>query len=120
MINVNIEKNFLENLFSTLNDTGHLVYYFFYLMENMLCYISIMAWEVSRLITGLYSPKATGQDKILVVLKNFSPELTSILAKLFSYCLKENVSKVYGKCLPCLQECRGEFNPISISTHQPL
>ena len=46
--------------------------------------------EVSKLIRDLDVSKATGPDEIpVVVLKNISPELSPILAKLFNRCLKE-------------------------------
>ena len=49
---------------------------------------------VSKLIRELESSKATGPDEIpAVVLKNRSPEISPILAKLFNRCLKE-------KCFP--------------------
>ena len=46
---------------------------------------------VSKVITNLDSSKASGHDCIpVVVLKNCAPELSYILAKLFSKCLKES------------------------------
>ena len=50
--------------------------------------------EVSCLIHELEANKATGPDQIpVVVLKNLSPELSLIIAKLFNRCIKE-------KCFP--------------------
>ena len=46
---------------------------------------------VKKAITNLDSSKVSGPDCILVgVLKNFEPELSYILAKLFIMCLKES------------------------------
>ena len=46
---------------------------------------------VEKVITNLYSSKASGPDCIpVVVLKNCEPELSYILAKLFNKCLKES------------------------------
>ena len=46
--------------------------------------------EVSKLIRDLDVSKATGPDETpVVVLKNISPELSPILAKLFNRCLTE-------------------------------
>ena len=46
---------------------------------------------VKKVITNLDSSKASGPDCIpVVVLKNYEPELSYILAKLFSNCLKES------------------------------
>ena len=46
---------------------------------------------VKKVITNLYSSKASGSDCIsVVVLKNCEPELSYILAELFNKCLKES------------------------------
>ena len=46
---------------------------------------------VKKVITNLDSSKASGPDSIpVVVLKNFEPELSYTLAKLFNKCLKES------------------------------
>ena len=46
---------------------------------------------VKKVITNLDSSKASGPDRIpVVVLKNCQPELSYILAKLFNKCLKES------------------------------
>ena len=46
---------------------------------------------VKKVITNLDSSKASGPDCIpAVVLKNYGPELSYILAELFSMCLKES------------------------------
>ena len=46
---------------------------------------------VKKAITNLDSSKASGPDCIpVVVLKNYEPELSYILAKLFNNCLKES------------------------------
>ena len=44
---------------------------------------------VKKFITNLYSSKTSGPDCIpVVVLKNYEPELSYILAELFNTCLK--------------------------------
>ena len=46
---------------------------------------------VKKVITNLDSSKASSPDSIpVVVLKNYEPELSYILAKLFNVCLREN------------------------------
>ena len=46
---------------------------------------------VKKVITNLHSSKASGPDRIpVMVLKNCEPELSYILAKLFNMCLKES------------------------------
>ena len=53
--------------------------------------ISITPKMVEKVITNLYSSKASGPDCIpMVVLKNCEPELLYILAKLFNICLRES------------------------------
>ena len=53
--------------------------------------ISITPKMVKKVITNLDSSKASGPDCIpVVVLKNFEPELSYVLAKLFNKCLKES------------------------------
>lgn len=64
--------------------------------------------EVSRFIKSLDSTKATGLDKIhVVVLKNLSLDLSPILAKLFNHFLKKMfLRSMEGvSCMPSLQEC---------------
>ena len=46
---------------------------------------------VKKIITSLDSSKASGPDRIpVMVLKNCEPELSNILAELFNICLKES------------------------------
>ena len=53
--------------------------------------ISVTLTMVKKVITNLDSSNASGSDCIpVVVLKNFEPELSCILAELFSICLKES------------------------------
>lgn len=60
--------------------------------EHKIC-ISITALQVSKLIKSLNCRKATGPDKIqMAVLKDISPEISTLLAKLFT-CRQD-----YGKC----------------------
>lgn len=76
--------NFASN--STVDDQGYPLPDFPVLMEYKLWDLTILAWEVFWLIKNLDCNKTTGLDKIaVVVLKNLSLELSSVLAKLF-YC----------------------------------
>lgn len=69
---------------------GYLLPNFPHFNEHNLSNTLISVREVSRLIKSLDPSKATGPDKIpVVILKNINPELSLILAKLFNYCLKE-------------------------------
>ena len=46
---------------------------------------------IKRIMTNLDSSKASGSDCIpVVVLKNWEPELSYILAELFNMCVKES------------------------------
>ena len=46
---------------------------------------------IKRIMTSLDSSKASGSDCIpVVVLKNWEPELSYILAELFNMCVKES------------------------------
>ena len=46
---------------------------------------------IKRIMTSLDSSKASGSDCIpVVVLKNWEPELSYILAELFNKCVKES------------------------------
>ena len=54
-------------------------------------HISVTPWMVRTVIMNLDLSKASGPDCIpVVVLKNCEPELSYILAELFSKCLKES------------------------------
>lgn len=57
-------------------------------MEHKFCDFSISASDVSRFIKSLDPAKATGLDKISVVLKNLDSEMSPILVKLFNIKLK--------------------------------
>ena len=53
--------------------------------------ISITLKMVKKVITNLESSKTSGLDCIpVVILKNFEPELSYVLAELFNMCLKES------------------------------
>lgn len=56
----------------------------------------------------------------MIVLKTFIPELSPILVKLFTCCLKENCFPSLQKMSAvCIEEYRGTLICISILTHQP-
>ena len=85
-------KNFSSN--SNLDDLGHPLPDYPSKTDSSLSNFTVSAKEVASLISGLDSTKATGPDNIpVMVLKNISPELSPILAKLFNKCLKK-------KCFP--------------------
>ena len=85
-------KNFASN--SNLNDKGHALPDYPSKTDKSLNSFTVSAKEVAKLIKALDSTKATGPDSIpVVVLKNISPELSPILAKLFNKCLHQ-------KCFP--------------------
>ena len=82
-------KNFSKN--SNLDDSGISLPVFPSRTNLKLHNISITPKMVKKVITHLDSSKASGPDSIpVVVLKNFEPELSYILAKLFNKCLKES------------------------------
>ena len=72
-----IAKNFSKN--SNLNNSN---------LNLKLHNIYVTSWLVKKVITDLDLSKAFGRDCIFVmVLKNCAPELSYILAELFSVCL---------------------------------
>lgn len=76
--------------------------------RHKFCDLKFSAQEVFRLMKTLNFLKATGLDKILVVvLKKLSPELSTILAKLFNHWLKEKYfpSLESVSSFLCFQEC---------------
>ena len=82
-------KNFSKN--SNLDDSGISLPAFPSRNNLKLHNISITPKMVKKVITNLDSSKASGPDCIpVVVLKNFEPELSYILATLFNNCLKES------------------------------
>ena len=82
-------KNFSKN--SNLDDSGISIPVFPSRTNLKLHNISITPKTVKKVITNLDSSKASGPDCIpVVVLKNCEPELSYILAKLFTKCLKES------------------------------
>ena len=79
---------------STLDDLGCSPPDFPPVTDEKLCDLKVSAGQISQLIKELDSTKATGPDSIpVVVLKQLSPEISPILAKLFNRCMKE-------KCFP--------------------
>ena len=60
-------------------------------INNLKLFISVIPKMVKNVVTNLDSSKASDPDCIpVVVLKNCEPELSYILAELFSMCLKES------------------------------
>ena len=82
-------KNFSKS--SNLDDSGFSLSVFFSRTNLKLHSISITPKIVKEVITNLDSSKASSPDCIpVVVLKNCEPELSYLLAKFFSDCLKES------------------------------
>ena len=82
-------KDFSKN--SNLDDSGISLPVFASRTNLKLYNISITPKIVEKAITNLDSSKASGPNRIpVVVLKNCEPELSYILAELFNMCLKES------------------------------
>ena len=82
-------KNISKN--SNLDDLGIFLPVFPSLTNLKLHNISITPKMVKEVILNIDSSKASGPDFIpAVVLKNCEPELSYVLAELFSICLKES------------------------------
>ena len=82
-------KNFLKN--SNLDDSGISLPVFPSRTNLKLHNISITPKMVKKVILNLDSSKSSGPDCIpVVVLKNYEPELSYILAELFNMYLKES------------------------------
>ena len=89
-----IKQNYLLKIFSknsNLDDSGISLPVFPSRTNLKLHNISITPKMVKKVITNLDSSKASGPNCIpVVVLKNYEPALSYILAKLFNKCLKES------------------------------
>ena len=82
-------QNFSKN--SNLDDSGISLPVFLSSTNLKLHNYSITPKIVKKFITNLDSSKVSGPDCILVVvLKNFEPEFSYVLAKLFNKCLNES------------------------------
>ena len=82
--------NFVRN--STVSDEGHPLPAFPPRTDNEVSDPLITPKKVARIIHTLDASKATGPDRIpVIVLKMCSPELSSVLAKLFNMCLSDSV-----------------------------
>ena len=88
------KANLFADLFSknsTLDDSGHVPPDFADKTSNSLESVLITPKLVSDVISKLDASKASGPDGIpVIVLKRCSPELSSILSKLFNHCLSES------------------------------
>ena len=85
-------KLFAENFFlnSNLDDSGVSLPVFPSRTNLKLHDISVTPKKVRKVVMNLDLSKASGPDCIpVVVLKNYEPELSYILAELFNNCLKE-------------------------------
>ena len=82
-------ENFSKN--SSLDDPGISLRVFPSRTNQKLHNISVTPKMVKKVITNLDLSKASGPDCIpLLVLKNYEPELSYILAELVNKCLKES------------------------------
>ena len=82
-------KNFSKN--SNLDDTGISLPVFASITNPKLDNVSVTHKMVKKVIMNLVLSKASGPEIIpVVVLKNCEPELSYMLAELFSKCLKES------------------------------
>ena len=82
-------ENFSEN--STLDDTSISLPVFPFKTNLKLHNISVTSKMVKKVIMNLDLSKASGLDCIpVVVLKNYKPELSCILAEFFNKCLKDS------------------------------
>ena len=82
-------ENFSKN--SSLDDPGISLCVFPSRTNQKLHNISVTPKMVKKVITNLDLSKASGPDCIpLLVLKNYEPELSYILAELVNKCLKES------------------------------
>ena len=82
-------KNFSKN--SNLDDSGISLPVFPSRTNLKVHNISVAPKMVERVIVNLDSSMASGPDFILVVvLKNYEPEFSYIIAELFNMCLKES------------------------------
>ena len=80
----------LKNKNSNLDDSGIFLPVFLSRTNLKLHKISVTPKVVKKLIMNLDLSKAAGPDCIPVVLKNYEPELSYILAEIFNKCLKES------------------------------
>ena len=91
-----LAENFFKN--SNLDDSGVSLPVFPSRTNLKLHNISVTPKIVTKVITNLDLLKASGPDCIpVVLLKNYKPELSYILAELFNKCLKESCFPDYWK-----------------------
>ena len=86
-------NKYLQCMFynSNLDDSGISISVFPCRTNLKLYSISVTPKMVKKVIMNLDLSKASGPDGIpVVVLKNYGPELSYILAELFNKCLKES------------------------------
>ena len=90
-------KTFSKN--SYLDDPGISLLTCFPSKTNLKLHnISVTPKMVKKAPMNFDFPKAPGPDCVpVVVLKNFEPELSYILAELFTKCLKDSVFQIVGR-----------------------
>ena len=95
---------------STLEDSGISLCAFSSRTNLKLHIISVTPKMVKKMITNLYLSKVSGPDCIpVVVLKNCEPELSYILAEVFSMCLKESCFTDCWLCFLYLRVFKAHF-----------
>ena len=76
---------------------------------------------VKKVITNLGSSKASGPDCIpVVVLKNYEPELSYILAELFNMCLKESCFPDFWKVSSVVPVFRNVGESSTANNYHPV
>ena len=83
--------------------------------NDSLCDVHITPQSVAKVISKLNSSTASGPDNIpVIVLQRCSPELSSILSKLFNKCLVESSFPSCWKCpsvVPAFKNCGERSDP---------
>lgn len=106
------------NLFSansTLDDTDHPVPEFLLRTDKFIENFDITPAKISSIIATLDISKATGPDGIPAILfQKCSPELSSVLSRLYNKCLSEGCfpsSWKFASVIPVFKNCGEQSNP---------
>ena len=112
-------KNFASN--SNLDDKGCALPNYSSKTDKSLSSFTVSAKEVAKLIKALDSTKATGPDNIpVIVLKNISPELSPILAKVFNKCLLQKCFPISWKISSVCPVYKNSGDRSSPSQYRPI
>ena len=111
-------ENFSKN--SNLDDSG-IALPVFLSRTNLKLHISVSPKMFKKVIMNLALSKASGPDCIpLVVLKNYEPELSYILAEIFKKCLKESCFLDCWKVLSVVPLCKNVGERSSAKNYLPV